>query len=72
MEECYITCPDTEKWVKKDAVFFVFCFVFFFPYQLWSILICDKTPFWVFDIAFQIMNDSWRNSMQKFTEFYDN
>ena len=35
-------------------------------------LISDETLFQVFDIASQCINNSWRNSKQKFTEFYDN
>ena len=40
--------------------------------QLRSVWIYDKTLFRVLDIASQSINNSWRNSKQKFTEFYDN
>ena len=32
----------------------------------------DETLFRVFNIASQIINNSWKNSKQKFTKFYDN
>ena len=32
----------------------------------------DQALFVVFDIASQTINNSWRNSNQKFTKFYDN
>ena len=32
----------------------------------------DETLFREFGIAFQTINNSWRNSKQKFTKFYDN
>ena len=40
--------------------------------QLQSVWISDETLFRVFDIASQSINNSWRNSKQEFTEFYDN
>ena len=40
--------------------------------QLRSVWISDETLFPVFDIASQSINNSWRNSKQEFTEFYDN
>ena len=40
--------------------------------QLQSVLISDETLFLVFDIASHSVNNSWRNSKQKFTKFYDN
>ena len=33
---------------------------------------CDETLFRVSDIASQSINNSWKNSKQKFTGFYDN
>ena len=39
--------------------------------QLQSVSISDETLFGVFDIASQSIDNSWRNSKQKFTEFYD-
>ena len=65
-EECFITYPNTEKWVEKmrrNRVFFN---------QLPSVWISDETLFRVFDVASQSINNSSRNSKQKFTEFYDN
>ena len=40
--------------------------------QLRSVWISDETLFRVFDIASQSIDNSWRKSKQKFTEFYDN
>ena len=40
--------------------------------QLQSVLISDETLFLLFDIASHNVNNSWRNSKQKFTKFYDN
>ena len=37
-----------------------------------SVLISDETFFGVFDIASGSIYNSWRNSKQKFTEYYDN
>ena len=45
--------------------------VFFFN-QLQGVWVSDETPFRKFDIASQTINNSWRNSKQKFTKFYDN
>ena len=44
----------------------------FFFNQLQSVWISDKAPFRKFDKASQTINNSWRNSKQKFTKFYDN
>ena len=58
--------PNTEKWFEKtrrSRVFFN---------QLRSVWISDETLFRVFDIASQSIDNSWRKSKQKFTEFYDN
>ena len=40
--------------------------------QLQGVWISDETPFRMFDIASQTINNSWRKSKQKFTRFYDN
>ena len=40
--------------------------------QLRSVWISDETLFGVFDIASQSIDNSYRKSKQKFTEFYDN
>ena len=40
--------------------------------QLQGVWISDETPFQMFDIASQTINNSWRKSKQKFTKFYDN
>ena len=40
--------------------------------QLQGVWISDETPFRMFDIASQTINNSWRKSKQKFTKFYDN
>ena len=37
-----------------------------------GVWISDETPFRMFDIASQTINNSWRKSKQKFTRFYDN
>ena len=39
--------------------------------QLQGVWISDETPFQMFDIASQTINNSWRKSKQKFTKFYD-
>ena len=44
----------------------------FFFNQLRSVSISDETLFRVFDIASQSIDNSWRKSKQKFSEFYDN
>ena len=44
----------------------------FFFNQLQGVWVSDETPFRKFDIASQTINNSWRNSKQKFTKFYDN
>ena len=44
----------------------------FFFNQLQGVWISDETPFRMFDIASQTINNSWRKSKQKFTKFYDN
>ena len=65
-EGCFIRYLHTEKTVKKtrrSRGFFN---------QLRSVWISDETLFRVFDIASQSINNSWRNSKQEFTEFYDN
>ena len=57
---------NTKKWVEKtrrSRVFFN---------QLRSIWISDETLFRVFDIASQSIHNSWRNSKQNSSEFYDN
>ena len=62
----FIRYPHTEKTVEKtrrSRGFFN---------QLRSVWISDETLFRVFDIASQSINNSWRNSKQEFTEFYDN
>ena len=56
-EECCIRYPNTEKTG--------------FLNQLRSVWISDETLFPVFDIAPQSINNSWRNSKQEFTEFYN-
>jgi len=63
-EGCFIRYPQ-KKVVKtrRSRVFFN---------QLRSVWISDETLFRVFDIASQSINNSWRNSKQEFTEFYDN
>ena len=40
--------------------------------RLQGVWILDETPFRMFDIASQTINDSRRKSKQKFTKFYDN
>ena len=39
--------------------------------QLWGVWKSDETLFGVFDIASAIVGNTWRNSMQNFTKFYD-
>ena len=43
-----------------------------FVNRLQGVWILDETPFRMFDIASQTINDSRRKSKQKFTKFYDN
>ena len=57
---------DTEKRLKKRGA------AEFFFNQLQGVYISDETPFRMFDIASQTINNSWRKSKQKFTRFYDN
>ena len=38
--------------------------------QLQGVWISDETPFRMFDIASQTINNSWRKPKQKFTGFY--
>ena len=66
-EECFIWYLNTEKWLKKQGAA-----EFFFFYQLQGVWILDETPFQMFDIASQTINNSWRKSKQKFAKFYDN
>ena len=40
--------------------------------QLRGVWKSEETLFRVFDIASQTIDNSWRNSKQKFTKFYDN
>ena len=40
--------------------------------QLRGVWKLEETLFRVFDIASQTIDNSWRNSKQKFTKFYDN
>ena len=40
--------------------------------QLRGVWKLEETLFRVFDIASQTIENSWRNSKQKFTKFYDN
>ena len=40
--------------------------------QLQGVWISDETPFRMFDIASQTINNSWRKSKQKVTRCYDN
>ena len=47
------------------------CSLVFFN-QLQGVWISDETPFRMFDIASQTIDNSWRKSKQKFTKFYDN
>jgi len=57
-------CPNTEKRVEKNEVqpsFFK---------EPWGVWIPDGTLFQVFDMASQTIDNSWRNSRQKFTKFY--
>ena len=61
-EESFIRYPKTEKWVEKTRRSLVFF------NQSRSVWIPDKTPFQVFGIASQSID----NSYQKFTEFHDN
>ena len=42
------------------------------PTRRSGVWISDETPFRMFDIASQTINNSWRKSKQKFTRFYDN
>ena len=70
--KCLIRYPNTHKWVEKTWHGWVFF------NQLWGVRKSYETLFWVpvFDIASQsilklINNNSWRNSKQKFTKFYD-
>ena len=56
--------PNTKKWVEKTEAqpsFFN---------QLRDVWIPDETLFQVFDIASQIMYNSWRDSKQKFAKLY--
>ena len=48
------------------------CSGVFFFYQLQGVWILDETPFQMFDIASQTINNSWRKLKQKFAKFYDN
>ena len=57
--------PTLSKGLKNEAQLSSFI-------QRRTVWISDETLFRVFDIAFQSVNNSWRNSKQKFTEFYDN
>ena len=65
-EECFIKYPNTEKWVEKMRGSRVFL------NQIQSVWISDETLFRIFNIASQGIDNSWRKSNQKFTEFYDN
>ena len=58
---------NTEKWLKKQGAA-----EFFFFYQLQGVWILDETPFQMFDIASQTINNSWRKLKQKFAKFYHN
>ena len=60
-EECFIRYRNTEKRVMKNQG----------AAQLRSVWISDETLFRVFDMAPQSIHNSWRNSKQNFTEFYD-
>ena len=40
--------------------------------QLRGVWKWEETLFRVFDVASQTIDNSWRNSKQKFTKFYDN
>ena len=58
--------PNTDKWIEKNEAQSIFF------NQLLSVWVSAETLFRVFDIASHSINNSWRNSKQKFTEFYDN
>jgi len=56
--------PNTKKWVEKTRC----SRVFFNPLQ--GVWIPDEILFQVFDMAFQTIHNSRRNSKQKFAKFY--
>ena len=60
---CFIRYPNTEK--KVD-------YAEFFLKRLRGIWISDETRFRVFDMASQMINNSWRNSRLKLAKFYGN
>ena len=43
-----------------------------FSKRLRGVWISDETHFRVFDMASQMINNSWRNSRLKLAKFYDN
>ena len=55
--------PEVVEKTRRSLVFFN---------QLKGVWISDETPFRMFDIASQTIDNSWRKSKQKFTKFYDN
>ena len=61
---------------KRGAaeLYFVVVVVFFFPFfiQLRRFWKSNETFFRAFDIASQTIHNSWSNSKQNFTKFYDN
>ena len=62
---CFITFPNTETRLKKRGA------AEFFK-RLRGVWISDETHVRVFDMASQMINNSWRNSRLKLAKFYGN
>ena len=52
-EECFIRFPNTEKWFEKIR------------HSIRGVWKSEEKLFCMFDIAYQIINNSWRNSKHK-------